>query len=102
MKLATLLIGAFILIALWTSAVGSRAQPTTQPAVPPKPRLTLTAEQEYTIREIIRDVKVPRENATSETVGDSVAANVKLYPLPPEVEQKVPQAKSHEFFLEEK
>jgi hypothetical protein len=84
-----------------SSWIAARSQPNTEPAVGPKPRLTLTAEQEYTIREIIKDIKVPKEKSTTETVGDSVPANVRLYPLPPEVEQKVPQAKSHEFFLEE-
>jgi hypothetical protein len=72
-----------------------------EPGVPPRPRLTLTAEQEYTIREIIKDVKVAKEKSATETVGDSVPENVKLYPLPLEIERKVPQAQSHEFFVED-
>jgi hypothetical protein len=103
MKLTILLSAASItmVIALSSSAVGAKAQPTTQPAVPPTPRLTLTAEQEYNIREIIKDVKVPKEKSTTETVGDTVPESIKLYPLPSEIEQKIPQAKSHEFFVED-
>jgi hypothetical protein len=103
MNSATRLYGASItmVIALWSSTLGVQAQPTPEPAVPPKPRLTLTAEQEYTIREIIKDVKVPKEKSPTETVGDSVPDNIKLYPLPSEIEQKVPPARSHQFFVED-
>src|SRR5215831_2509784 len=99
MKFISLLVGMSIkmLIALCSSAVVVRAQPTTPPVIAPAPRLTLTAEQEYVIREIIlKDVNVPKEKAGS---GDSVPENVTLYPLPSEIEQKVPKAKSHKFFV---
>ena len=102
MKFTTLLVVVCVamLIALCSSAVVVPAQPTTPPVVAPAPRLTLTAEQEYVIREIIlKDVNVPKEKAGSETIGDSVPENVTLYPLPPEIEQKVPKAKSHKFFV---
>lgn len=93
---------ALLIIALSSSAVpGAQPAipPTNTPVVPPKPRLTITAEQEYIIREIIRDMSVPKERSAPETIGDSVPENVKLNPLPPEVVQKVPQAKSHMFFV---
>jgi hypothetical protein len=102
MKLNARVVASIIMfIALCSSGAAVQAQPNTEPALAPKPRITLTAEQEYTIREIIKDVKVPKEKSTTETVGDSVPANVKLYPLPPEVEQKVPEAQSHEYFVED-
>lgn len=102
MKFTTRLVGAFImLITLCSSTLGVRAQPTPEPVVQPKPRLTLTAEQEYTIREIIKDAKVSKQKSATESVGDSVPDNIKLYPLPSEIEQKVPPAKSHEFFVED-
>ena len=76
------------------------AQPTPPPAVAPAPRLKLTAEQEYIIREIIlKDVNVPKEKSVPETIGDSVPENVKLYALPSVIKQKVPKAQSHEFFV---
>ena len=104
MKFTTQLAGMFIkmLIALCLFAVVVRAQPTTPPAVAPAPRLTLTAEQEYVIREIIlKEVNVPKEKSASETIGDSVPENVKLYSLPSEIEQKAPKAKSHKFFVKD-
>jgi hypothetical protein len=85
-------------------AVGENvnAQVNAPPAVAPAPRLTLTAEQEYIIREIIfKDFNVAKENSAPETIGDVVPHDVKLYPLPPEVAQKVPQARSHMFFVKD-
>jgi hypothetical protein len=90
------------LIALCTSGENVQAQTNAPPAVAPAPRLKLTAEQEYIIREIIlKDSNVQKENSASETVGDVVPDDVKLYPLPPEVIQKVPQARAHMFFVKD-
>lgn len=94
---------ALLIIALSSSAVrGAQpaSPPTNTPVVPPKPQLTITAEQEYIIREIIKDMSLSEGKVCS---GNdrcySVPENVKLNPLPPEVVQKVPQAKSHMFFV---
>src|SRR6266568_5889617 len=89
------------LIALWASGENVQAQANAPPAVTPAPRLTLTAEQEYIIREILKDFNVAKENSAPETIGDVVPDDVKLYPLPPEVAQKVPQARSHMFFVKD-
>jgi hypothetical protein len=87
------------LIALWTPGENAHAQ-NAPPAVAPTPRLTLTAEQEYIIREIIlKDFNVQKQNTAPETVGDVVPEDVRLYPLPQDVIQKVPQARSHMFFV---
>jgi hypothetical protein len=54
------------------------------------------------IREIVfKESNVQRERSAPETIGDVVPENVKLYPLPPEVTQKVPQARSHMFFVKD-
>jgi hypothetical protein len=89
------------LIALWASGENVQAQANAPPAVAPAPRLTLTAEQEYIIREILKDSNVQRENSAPETIGDVVPDDIKLYPLPAEVMQKVPQARSHMFFVKD-
>jgi hypothetical protein len=44
---------------------------------------------------------VAKENAAQRRSGDVVPDDVKLYPLPPEVAQKVPQARSHMFFVKD-
>jgi Protein of unknown function (DUF1236) len=93
---------AFGLTALCAPSGNVHAQATAPPAVTPAPRLTLTAEQEYIIREIVlKDLNVQKENSAPETIGDVVPDDVKLHPLPPEVIQKVPQARSHSFFLKD-
>jgi Protein of unknown function (DUF1236) len=90
------------LIALGTPGETVQAQTNAPPAVAPTPRLTLTAEQEYIIREIIlKDSNVQKQNTAPETVGDVVPEDVKLYPLPQDVIQKVPQARSHMFFVKD-
>jgi hypothetical protein len=87
---------------LCAAGENANAQVNAPPSVAPAPRLTLTAEQEYIIREIIfKDFNVAKENSAPETIGDVVPDDVKLYPLPPEVAQKVPQARSHMFFVKD-
>jgi len=88
------------LIALGAPGKNIQAQTNAPPAIAPAPRLTLTAEQEYIIREIIlKDTNVQKEDAAPETVGDVVPEDIKLYPVPQDVIQKVPQARSHMFFV---
>jgi hypothetical protein len=90
------------LIAFCASVEAVQAQANAPPAVAPAPRLTLTANRSTIIREIIfTDHNVQNENSASTTIGDSVPDDVKLYPLPPEVVQKVPQARSHMFFVKD-
>jgi hypothetical protein len=90
------------LIALWAPRESVQAQANAPPAVAPAPRLTLTAEQEYIVREIIlKDSNVQKQNTAPETVGDVVPEDVKLHPLPQDVIQKVPQARSHMFFVKD-
>jgi hypothetical protein len=76
--------------------------PPATPAVTPASRLALTAEQEYIIREIVlKDLNVQKQNSAPETIGDSVPEDVMLHALPPDVIQKVPQARSHMFFVKD-
>jgi hypothetical protein len=96
-----LVIAAAVQGLMWTPGETVQAQ-NAPPAVAPTPRLTLTAEQEYIVREIIlKDSNVAKQNTAPETVGDVVPADVKLFPLPQDVVQKVPQARSHMFFVKD-
>ena len=77
------------------AAVGQTLEPPTQPKV------NLTLQDRYTIKEIMKDIKVapaPTNQATS--IGAEVPSNVKLEPVPEEVATKVPKIKSHLFFVE--
>jgi hypothetical protein len=72
------------------------------PAIAPAPRtVNLTQEQRFIIKEIVtKDLKVQEAKAGApETIGDHVPDAVELHDMPPELAQRVPQAKSHKFFV---
>jgi Protein of unknown function (DUF1236) len=90
-----------LLIALGSSAVIAQVQPATPP-VSLLPRLTLTAQDEYVIREnLLKDTNLPRQKSGPDTIGDVVPQNIKLEPLPPEIMQKVSKARAHQFFVKD-
>jgi hypothetical protein len=93
-----------MLVALSAFTVQVQGQSPTTPAIGPAPRtVNLTAEQEFIVREIVlKDLDVPKAKSDApETIGDAVPENVELHPIPPDVAAKVPQVKSHEFFVKD-
>ena len=71
-----------------------------QEQVPTGPKLNLTLEQRFTIREIIKDTKVAAASSDVQAaVGEPVPAGVTPQPMPSDVAQKVPQVKAHRYFL---
>ena len=86
----------------WTVQVHGQSPNT--PTIGPAPRtINLTAEQEFIIREIVlKDLNVPKAKTDApETIGDAVPENIELHPIPPDIAAKVPQVKSHEFFVKD-
>src|ERR1700738_3403458 len=77
------------------------AQDADKPAIAPAPRtINLTQEQRFIIRENVKDLNLPKAQANAtETIGDRVADKIELHPMPLEVANKVPQARSHSFFV---
>ena len=73
--------------------------PPAPPVVTPQRKLNLTIEQRYIIRENIKDVNREPVSAPAPAVGDPVAHNTRLQPMPDAVAQKVPQVKAHKFFV---
>lgn len=74
----------------------------TMPAIGLAPRtVSLTAEQEFIIREIVlKELNVAKAKPDApETIGDAVPEIIRLHPIPPDLAAKAPQAKSHEFFV---
>ena len=103
-RLKAILITATTLVALSAFSVQVPGQSTTPPAIGPAPRtVNLTAEQEFIIREIVlKDLSVSKAKPEApETIGDAVPESIELHPIPPEVAAKVPQVKSHEFFVKD-
>ena len=91
-----------LLIVLVSSAVIAQTQPEPplRDGLPRLPRLTLTAQDEYVIREnLLTDSSLPRQGSAPDTIGDVVPQNIKLYPLPPQVVQKVPKAQAYQFLV---
>jgi Protein of unknown function (DUF1236) len=71
-----------------------------QEQVPTSPKLNLTLEQRFTIREIIKDNKAASAPADVQAaVGEPVPQGVTPQPMPTDVALKVPQVKAHRYFL---
>jgi hypothetical protein len=76
------------------------AQTSPQGPVAVVSKLNLTLEQRHVIREVIKDMKT--ESAPAEVkpaVGDTIPADIKVQAMPDQVAKKVPQVKTHEFFV---
>jgi hypothetical protein len=67
------------------------------------PTVNLTAEQRHVIKELVlKDLNVPRVGVqVPMTIGAAVPPGVTLQSFPPEIGRKVPQIKSHEFFVKD-
>ena len=74
--------------------------PAPQELVTTSRKLNLTLEQRHVIKEIIKDMKTESPRAEfAPAVGDPIPATVKLQPMPADIAQKVPQVKTHTFFV---
>jgi hypothetical protein len=72
------------------------------PTVPEQPKINLTLEQRHVIKEIIKDLNIaPAQQKIETAVGATVPATIALSPMPQIVSEKVPQIKSHLFFLDD-
>ena len=82
----------------------ARAQapaPAQAPTAPQQPKINLSLEQRHVIKELIKDLNVsPAAQDVETTVGATVPTTIKLNPMPRVVADKVPQIKSHLFFIE--
>jgi hypothetical protein len=74
--------------------------PLDQPAPPPSTTVNLTLEQRHVIKEVVKDLhlqKAPGDVPVS--VGATVPQTVPLQAMPSEIGAKVPQVKTHRFFV---
>jgi hypothetical protein len=66
----------------------------------PTQKLNLTLEQRHTIREFIKDVKDQASTPdVKAVVGEPIPPDITPSPMPAVIGQKVPQVKSHRFFV---
>ena len=62
--------------------------------------VNLTLEQRHIIRELVREVKTPNASVASKlSAGDAVPNGIEAQPMPALVASKVPQVRSHRFFV---
>jgi hypothetical protein len=90
-------------VTLSSSQVVLRAQEVDKPAIPSQPRtINLTQEQRFVIRENVKDLTLSKASKDApETIGDPVPPDIVLHALPSEVGVKVPQVRSHMFFVKD-
>ena len=91
------LITAAILLSCISLNIHAQTVAQQQPAASPK--INLTLEQRYIIKEIVKDMKVNPIPAKDLAVGDQIPDNIRLQPMPSEIAQKAPQIKAHRFFV---
>jgi Protein of unknown function (DUF1236) len=105
MHKASIIIAFLLMLSLMLSFVGSAAraqiapQQTPSPDVlAPAPKLNLTLEQRHSIKEFIKDMKADAADVQA-AIGEPVPPGINPRPMPSDVGQKVPQVKTHRFFL---
>src|SRR5437763_8128789 len=70
---------------------------------PAQAKVNLTLQQKYVIKEIIKDLTVqPVRSKEDISIGAEVPTTVKLEPMPAQISEKVPQIRSHMFFIADK
>jgi hypothetical protein len=69
-----------------------------QDVLAPAPKLNLTLEQRHTIKEFVKDMKADAADVQA-AIGEPIPPGISPRPMPSDVSQKVPQVKSHRFFL---
>jgi hypothetical protein len=95
---ATLLVGPALLFA---PVAGGQAPPAVQTPAP-TPTVNLSVQQRHIIKEIIKELKVPAADAAVRLeAGVKVPSDIRLSPMPDLIAQKVPQVKSHLFFVKD-
>jgi hypothetical protein len=63
-------------------------------------KINLTVEQRHVIKEIVKDMPVQKAPDNAQvTTGSSAPSEAVLGFFPPEITDKVPQIKSHKFFV---
>ena len=100
--LALMAASSVTLLGLVTVRAQVPVAPAQAPAVPVQPKINLTLEQRHVIKELIKDINIaPAPKNTDIAVGATVPASVNLNPMPQVVADKIPQIKTHLFFVED-
>src|ERR1700704_1857924 len=103
MQKASFIIALGLMLPVVVTIAYAQTPPVTPPQqelAPTSPKLNLTLEQRYTIKEIVKDAKTDATPANVQAaVGEPIPQGVSPQPMPTAVAQKVPQVKAHRYFL---
>jgi hypothetical protein len=103
MKTLLLAVAAIAATVLIGPSIAVKGQ-SVEPVVGPTARtVNLTAQDRFIIKEIVfKDLNVAdaRESAPA-AIGEKVPQDVELHPMPKLLAEKVPQAKSHTFYVKD-
>jgi hypothetical protein len=89
----------FLIVVLLSGQALAQAQPD---AVVPARSIQITAEQGHVIKEtVLKDGNAKKQtgSAANAKIGDKAPAEASLQSFPPEVVEKVPQVRTHRFFI---
>jgi len=79
----------------------AQAPPANEEVIPSR-SINLSAQQDYIIKENLKDIHIEQVPHTNEMrIGDKVPPNIGLHAFPPLVVEKVPQVKTYKFFITE-
>jgi hypothetical protein len=94
-----LIFGIFALMLLGQNATGQVSPE--QPSPPSSRSIQITNEQGHVIKEfLLKDPSIKKEAGNASlSAGDTVPQGIELRPFPSDVISKVPQIKSHSFFV---
>jgi hypothetical protein len=99
MKILVLITAMTVSLSVLGSVASAQA-PADQAPAAPRQTINLTVENRHVIKEIIKDMHVANTaDEVAVSVGAEVPQSVVLQPMPAPIAQKVPQVKSHEFFV---
>jgi hypothetical protein len=106
MHKASIITALILMLSLVGSAARAQIAPQQTPSqqtpsqdvLAPAPKLNLTLEQRHTIKEFIKDMKADAADVQA-TIGEPIPPGITPRPMPSDVGQKVPQVKTHRFFL---
>jgi hypothetical protein len=91
------------ILAVTLLAGGAVAQipPTDRRMIPPR-SIQLSAQQDYVIKENLKDMHIQQVPRTKEIrIGEKVSSEIGLHEFPPLVVEKVPKVKTYKFFITE-
>ena len=79
----------------------AQVPPTDKREIPPR-SIQLSAQQNYIIKENLKDMRIEQVPRTKDIeIGSKVPSNIGLHVFPPFVVEKVPKLKTYKFFMTE-